>query len=33
MHPIDLLIEFVSQFPPDTPASALAGVILRVECA
>lgn len=33
MNPIDRLIEFVGRFPPDLPASLLAGVVIHVECA
>ena len=33
MNPIDRLLEFLGRFPPDTPASILEGVIIRVECA
>jgi hypothetical protein len=33
MSPIDRLLEFLGRFPPDTPASLLAGVIILVECA
>lgn len=33
MNPIERLMELVGRFPPDLPASLLAGVIIRVECA